>query len=411
MFCPKSVVCFSILCTFLLFFTSCNKNNPIVNEPAVIKVEGKLVDVLGNPMVNKEVKTGDTAALTDAYGGFVFDNVEVPYEIAVNDYTLGTKYLFKDISVPEPVLLLGNSDGTQRTAIIHVTYPQDNTLKGKIIFTNHSDINSYAFANPENTYIAVRMHYYQNVTGTLIVLRYTMWDGKISDFKQFGYKENISIEPDNTYNISFTQADLSFNPEEEIITGNINSTQPPEYTNTFNFLSFSDYQYPEYISNFALEYSMGNVNNFSYKFPVNLPIANKRTIGSVSNLIPNKWFFKNVNNQTGTITINSPQASSLISPENNATGINYNSVFKFSSTGEDCIYEIRIGNYIIYTDKLEFTFGDLERLGFNFNKSEMLKWSVNSIGNYGTMNDFVNHPRSEGSSVPSETRTFTTTGN
>lgn len=407
MYYPKSFISLSVLFSLLLisfFISSCSNNNPIINNPVPIRVEGFARNTFGQPLAGIIVKINNSTYVTQPDGKFIFENVMTPYSMIVKDTAFNSNYLYKDLTTPYPSITASFMEQSNPVAGINVSLPAGSS-NGKLIFTNYDDVNSYGFINSD---LRVRTLGHNSVTGALIVLLYTEENGKITDYTHFGVKENLTISPGENYNVNFSASELSFNPAEETFTGTVVAPQSPDYTNTFGFISFSNYQFPEYM----MILSLGNVQelNFNFVLPANLPIQCKKMIGAIS-YNDSKGFMTNVNSMPGNITLTGPASSSLISPENNATGVNASTVLKYTPVNANSIYAVQINTSTVYTNKTEFTLGELEQLGFDLNTSQTLTWRVSSIGPYNSTDEFVNRPpKVDKFYVPSESRTITTAG-
>lgn len=409
MYYPKSFVSlFVSLCSMFslllisFLISSCSNNNPIINNTVPIRVEGHARNTFGQPLAGITVKINNSTYITQPDGKFIFENVMTPYNMIVKDTAFNSNYLYKDLTTPYPSITASFMEQSNPVAGINVSLPAGSS-NGKLIFTNYDDVNSYGFISSE---LRVRTLGHNSVTGALIVLLYAEENGRVTDYKNFGIKENFTISPGENYNVNFSASDLSFNPEEETFTGTVVAPQSPDYTNTFGFISFSNYQFPEYLTIFSLGGSQEL--NFNFVMPANLPIQYKKMIGAISYHV-SKGFMTNVNSMSGNITLTGPSASSLLSPENNATGVNTSTVLKYTPVNANTIYAVQINTSTIYTNKTEFTLGELEQLGVDFNNPQTLTWRVSSIGPYNSTDEFVNRPpKVDKFYVPTESRVITT---
>jgi hypothetical protein len=398
----------AFLITFVVFFSSCSETivNPPQNNP--ITVEGRLLNIWINPIVGMKLKINDDIVFTDHDGKFSFQNVPIPYDLAIFDSLNKVNHLYKNITTANPRIVINSHPvpAPYNSANINVSLPSSNTYNGKLLFTNFDDINNYS---PDLNTILVRTSYHQEIEGAVIVLLYEMSNGKISDYKHFGMK-NITVSPGNTYDINFTENDLSFNPDETTISGNINQN---DFWQTLYFISFSTKRSPEFL--FYLNFEMSN-ENFSFVVPRNLPIDFYPVIGGLNSA--GSLLSKNMSNFPSNVTISEPDFPLLIQPENNASDINSGTKFTFTEGSNDGIYSIYFnfvssGGYMyhIITPINEFNFGDMMKLNFDFTQQQNLKWRVDKIGEYSSIDEYLTAENLDRFDVKSETRTFTTSGN
>jgi hypothetical protein len=392
--------------TAFLFLSSCSDS--VINHSTgeSITVEGRLLNVLRAPVSGMKVKINDEIVITNSEGKFVFNDIVAPYDIVILDSVYKKYFLYKNVTTKSPLIEINTFSIHPEMITVNVTLPASNNYFGKIIFTNFDDVNNYGSISTSNGFVTIWTSYHNNIEGAIIVLLYEKLNGRIVDYKNFGMK-NLTVVSGNTYTVNFTEADLDFDPDEAEISGSANLFSGTQ--ETFYYLSFSTKPGINYANVVVFEQQQSS--SFSYVVPMSLPINYYPVIFAIS---PDNLISERIKSISSNIIIDEPEHPSLIFPENNATGVNASTIFRFTKGGDTGMYNLSFEgekSYTIVTANNDFNFADMEKMGFDFNQQQFYNWRVSKDGRYSSMYDFLTSKNLDMFRVRSESRSFSTSGN
>ncbi len=410
----------SVLPAIVLFSLSIIHLNCDTVTGPISNISGKVVSSNNQPVVRIKVMIGDKSAYTSYFGTFSFSDVQFPYDVKVIDSSGRNAYLFKGLSTGEITLPLSLSYYSGDNAVIKVTLP-DNILKenlnGKIMFTDGNTVNFYQDISEETSTSAIFIPVNgYSLTGKIILLIYRKdADGSILSYENYGESPSMTISPYATYYYAFDSTDISLDPGEETVTGSF--TLPDGYSSTYAafFLCFAAYTGSGSLTGFGPDFSELKENPFSIKIPAGLPRQFSTIVQSSAHSNTGSTFetFPVYPGSSNELILNEPPL--LVSPEDHEKNVNDGTVFSYSS-GPQGIYRIRFVNqsryaeYIIVTANNNFTFAELDQIGFGSYSNNYFRWQVEKTGPSGSMNEYVTKNSSTLRSFQqrSDVRTFST---
>ncbi len=376
-----------------------------------ITVTGTVKTFLQFNVPNITVKIGDKSAITNSEGKFVISDVTTPYDIYFSDSSVSGStinrngFIYKNLAIGNPLLIYGSNSNTL-TGNINVIFSNGIAAnkKAATFFSNYSDINAHGMNLPSQDSISemsVFLHENKPVKGRLIALIYTVNSSQeIVSYDNFGFKDEIEISPGGNNNIIFTPDELTYNPQEAEISGSISGNLPPNaYLELTHFyLSFSGISPVTFLNRMALCFFENS--SFSVKVPANLPILYYTLIGTRivdgTNFLGSGNFLVPNYNQTG-LQLNLLQQAELISPPDNSTNFNPKNALQWSQPQNGKVFTLNIVNisgnetisYYIYTSDLNFTLDEISKFNFQSPYGKTFSWSVDAIGGYSSINDYV----------------------
>lgn len=315
-----------------------------------------------------------------------------------------TGYIFKNLSIENPNLILNNNT-LVKSCNINVVFKDELTLnkKAAIFFTDGGIINANGLSGFVDSIANINVYLTDNkpVTGKLIALIYTVDQfQQILSYDYFGYKDSFVVSAGNNISETFRQDEMTYNPPEAVVSGSITNLPPNSTLNPFfYYISFSSRAPAGYLGFMIMSSLSGNT--FNLKVPSQLPVSYYPVIGAYimnsSNTIFGKInFVLPVTNQTG-LQYYMISGASLLSPPNTTTGFNPNNNLQWNSPDYGVIYCLnvqyadgnKVYNYFVYTDNGSFTLNELSKFNFQTLNDKTFNWSVSTLSVFYSMNEFV----------------------
>lgn len=388
---------FKILFTFVIaisiFLTGCNSDNS-VTPPTTTTVNGKIVDSKGAGVGGVSIWIDSNIATSNFDGTFSISNIEAPYNVkVVFDYSSNSYgYLFEDVSTHTPVLTV-DKPGNPLQGTFNITIPPMVANQRASVFAVTDNVFENAVQVPfpsTNAILGAEWVSGNEVNAKIVVLVYTMSGGNIVSYEKYGEKDT-TITAGSTINYTFTNSELSLDPGEATIAGNI--VLPGGYLNpqANMILSFSQASTWSAIS-------MGNQvmsNAFNFTVPTGLTTTPK--IGVSASGSTNDGHFSSNNfvllagSTNNTLNVNA--APNLGSPLANATGINLSTDFSYSGGSGTGMYKVRLNTvgkiFYIITNNTAFRIPDFSQFGLNYVAGENYTWYLFKYHSIGSVNDYV----------------------
>lgn len=382
--------------SFIIFFFSCS--DTMVNYS---DVSGKIYIYDYYPAANVKVTIGDAVTRTGADGSFAFKNISYPYNLTVLDSMSTNVFVYKNLSTDKVNLTIGDYSGAFYSAAIEVNVPDSligNHLKGKLIFTDGQYVNACkSISGNSNTTLYLSFPDNEPVSGKVILLTYKIDNsGKIISYENFGVKNNFNVHPGILNQCAFDSADIAFNPGEQTVTGSINF--PSGYKNYFSdfYLSFTD---KKILFNGFNDYNFQTFSGSVFSIIIPAGISEPFNTFASSNCNGPLGYslegFKVLPNSSNILEFNLP--SEIISPESFATNVNNSTLFSYSKSTGEGIYEIylkdrsNLADYYITSSSNVFTLEDIDNSGFGSIRNHNFTWLVRKKGNYNSVNEYVNN--------------------
>ncbi|MCX7878471.1 MAG: hypothetical protein N2510_07520 [Ignavibacteria bacterium] len=383
------------------------------------EVRGLLLNEKGFPVSGARVKAGGSESLSRQDGSFVLSVSVFPYDIMV--FKTGQPdigYLYKGISVREPVLTLFESDGEHYSSDLTVTIPPMSGMeRAAVIFTDGDKFQEHATLVQPNFSVNINITWSGNnqISGKLIVIVFKYASGSVVSYDKYGEKI-ITLAGGSFNNVNFTAGEISFNPTEANVSGILSvpaASNSPRTDLVFNFKSGGSLIFP-FTAGTSVGYSNGP--NFTFVVPQDLP-SNVRFILagsangdelneiSVKSLTAEVWSSDNL--------IELEDFPRLIEPDNMATNVTLATVFRTETGSGLKIFRFDGNDRLFYliTDQNQTTIPDFTAFGLGIGSAHKYNWSVISYGETN-VNEFVKNSFVTNSSLKyfttSTLRSFTT---
>lgn len=382
----------AICCMYFLFFIWGCDDAGIVSPS---DIRGILLNERGIPVQNARVMAGGSETVSQADGSFVLTVNQSRYDIMVfkqGQPDIG--YLYKDISLREPIVTLFESEGSYYSSELTVTIPAMSGLERAIvIFTNFISIQEHAFITQPGVSVQMNVPWagIDRISGKVIVIVFKLAGGSVVSYERYGEKD-VTLINNSPQNIGFSSQDLSFNPEEANVGGSL--SVPPGSTSPradliFNFVSGS------LILPFTAGSPIGYVDgvHFNFVVPQNLPSNLRLVVGgsasgdklqefSTKTLVTEIWSSNNF------ITLeNFPE---LLEPVNNAINVNINTNFRADGIRGVKVFRFDGNDRLFYviTNQNQTTIPDFSNFGLTIGYNHEYEWSLFSYGE-ADVNEFV----------------------
>jgi hypothetical protein len=386
---------------FLLLYTGCSDSITDPYESGIITVEGRLLNEYLLPIHSKWIKIGDTQVLTDFEGKFHFPDVSIPYDISVLDSA--RSFLYKNVSLRNPMIRLFTQNQIFSTTTVKVNLPATNSYRGKAVVTNYNDINLYGDLSSTGGTISLQLiNENERLVDVIVLLYETDSEDHITDYKNFS-KKRLVVKPRLTYNVNLTEQDLNYKPETEIISGSNIS----QYSNNSFYVSFSPKRPVGYNYKFDTQRDI-----FSFVVPKKLPVDFGIVVGSDFQF---GWSFNLIKDFPKNLLLTAIKKPDLMIPEDNAIGIDKNSLITFSNGDGHGVFLVEFYRqnryFTVVTKSNEVYFGDLEKLDYDYSPSHSTSWSVRKEGEFYSINEYLAIPGLNHFHSYTLGRTFTASGN
>lgn len=416
------ILSFATYC--VLFISGCSKDDSVVNpSQTVLTVTGKVTDFQGNGLGNLKVESGAGITNTASDGSFVFSNVVVPYDISVYMYGMNVS-TFKNITTAKPQIPVDYyMPVVAYESSVNVIIPQmNNNQEALAKFYDKSGyfINDIKIINPTYGHMYIDWNGSQSIMGKIAIWVYTKDNsGNILTYDKYGEKP-ITVSNGLPGRIVFYENDLKTNPADTSISGSV--VMPPGFQITEKYIGMNRYSFGNTYE-FGILDNVVNISgtNYSAFIPaLNGDIYKYYILIGIHSLTSNNHGVKlteiNLNNAN---IVGFSSFPALLTPEDNATNVNYDTKFTFSKEPPLGIYEININyatsngylaNRYIYTSSESFNINVLSDSSFNFKKDSPCFWNVTKYTGFSGIDDFISIPPAKNQKsrewLSSTTRTF-----
>jgi hypothetical protein len=388
----------AVIVIFSSHFFACSDSGDIVSTPKRTNVSGRVIGgYLNEGAAYVKVRIEDKITLTDEKGDFVINDVQIPYDVYITDTLYNKGSVFKNLTntdclIPNIVNLF--NWGPLNEANIYITYsgiPENYNLC-KTFFTDGKNINAIGTSD----YCHILFPENHSIKGKVCVIFYTIDSNEVVlSYEKFGYIDNVTISPNSTTNLVFTDSMLSYNPPETLVSGTISSISPSNYRYINYFINMSPrkgfYYYPFY---FGFCHITGNV--FNILIPSNLPVEYYPILKCYSSDSGGQAMMNYELPKSGAtgLNVSFPTTPVIFSPPA-LSYVDTNTIFSYSDNFGPQIYQIIIKDslksFFIYTNEKNINMQNLWQFGFGkFGANSKIKFSVNTLGRYNTVDDYAN---------------------
>ena len=214
--------------------------------------------------------------------------------------------------------------------------------------------------------------------------------GVIQSYDGYYGATGIRLQNGSTLEFSPTQSQI-INPSEAIYTV---TTSGSGSSNQFGFirLAFGNAS----VLNGDGVYIYSQVFPFSYLFPTGIPIQPRGVFSGGAN-IGNTSIIKTVGVEMNS-TVNFGNGVEFLSPPDNSTNVDLNTLFSWSRGDGNGIYSMEYytstgqGSFNIVTKDPAVTLPDFSSMGFNYNTSVDYYWYVTKYYGYNSMDEYAVDP-------------------
>lgn len=392
-----SGIAFAALCSALILIYSCSNTTTNPVTPTTITVSGKVLDTYGNSISAATVVIGSQNTSTAGDGSFTINNVSTPYDVYVLSPSTGV-FGVKGLTISNPLIPGAlNDTTTHSSAIVSIpTVPAGS--RATVIFqdTVSGKISGFVQVPTGQNLGIISLHGVVNqvVTGKIYVLEYNISGGVVSSYT--GYAEmpaSFAIGSNSPFNIPALTGGLGLST----VSGTVNSS------------GGSNIQAVLWI-NFGSKNNLGHRggfiqsiigNTFSFNVPTGTPSTAQLNVVAVTPNPPNSSVAQRMQTLTpgaSGVVINIDTIPSLLTPPNNATGIDTSTIFTFTNGGGNGLHMVRFTpvnpgtgrTFEIITKGNSFTIPNFSSFGYIFGSSIMYTWydtkslDINSTDVYST---------------------------
>jgi hypothetical protein len=354
---------------------------------------------------------GYPVAMTDYNGIFNLNCSAKPYDLIIYNYDIffisdeGKKYNGLYINTPQIIYreddiyrfdfswcrLRVNFPALSERKFVCTKFISDNVfMEGgglRSLPKGFSLSNLNIYIPPENTSISGRIYYLE--------IKYDTTSGKFISYDKFGIKD-ITIFNGQNDTITFSKAEVSYDPPEQIIQVNV------------SYPSYYQLRPPEIHLSCPTKYKSSDLNLFydgmgSILVPI-LPQGEFKT----KLFIEYEIYFPTVHNLRGQecryanlgepIFLDHNKTVNLISPLNGYTLASDTTTFEITDMEEPAIYEFNIYNYSnyhfisLYTKRKKLNFSDFRTTFFEVSPNTEYRWVVRKFPLFNTVDEFVSKP-------------------
>lgn len=382
-----------------IFLQGC-LNDPVSLENTLI--QGTVYDKFGmtNPYV--KVSVGDYPIVApDVFGQFTLENYNFPYVLTItNEHSYSQKYL--GLTTKNPNIITFENYGYAPFCNVNVNFPVITSSYEEAIvrFISADKCTQFDFIVPPHV---PSMHIWVNIMngknrieGKLIFLQYTIYDyATVWSYEKFGVKD-ITLHSGYSNEITFTNEDIEYNPEEIYQEFNIQISN--EFT---NFQSSVSLVFPGMEFNSTLEIP-SNYFGESYGYitipelpGIDYKIKFTNSASVTSNYISSKKW--EIVDPGESINMVHNKTISLQQPLNNEKNVNDNTVFSLHDDLPGGTYVFRIlsatfqdfQEISIVTDRNSIYFKDFKTWGYQFRPNIQYHWGVFKYPGYKNIDDFA----------------------
>jgi hypothetical protein len=405
----------------MYFFAGCSDSStsPSTNEPTPGNVTGKIIDAVGNGLINVTVVIGDKIKTTDANGNFTIENVTTPYDLKVITTTAtpprGYGIVYKSVTTRNPQVLGIGIPTTVNSTQLTASIPQiliSNNQKAKIIFTDSLTVQADGLIDgslnqTSTTFTISWLGSAPQISGKVIALVYTMdANGHILSYNLYGDKP-YTLNSGSPSFVAFGENELPIPPTQSTIQGSV--FPPGGYVEAtaylgISFITTNSYPLANLYTGSATQLDSKLAPAYIFNVPTNLPTTNKLSVTGTAfvnsvNTFPYEFTSKTIVCPEGTSNnnISLETVSNLISPQNNATLIDTNSNFSYSTGGSGSgLYLIQFtsssNTIYVFTTLNVCNIPNLSTFGLNIGPNYSYSWYVIKLLGITSSDDILSGP-------------------
>lgn len=412
----KNILKLSIfLFAVIIIASGCGSDSTVTPPVTNGTVNGKVVDVIGNPISGVTVVIGSTNSVTGTDGSFSIANVTTPYNVKLI-LAIGSKGIQYDgITTLTPQLYGLGLTPSPSTAILTVNIPPlGANQRATVIYTDGALVNAATTVSvmPPSPTLNITWQTTAPVTGKVIVLLYTVdGTGKVTSYDKYGEKTNFVINNGGNVNTTFNALDLNVTPGSATVSGT--ATVPAGFlpAQTGLLLKFSSQGSPllgVHIGANALggSFSFLVPTNLTSTFTIGLQSSATTAAGDLSlKLIPGTVGSSN------TISLETP--STLGTPVNAAVNVDTTTNFTYSTGTGTGVYVLQVSGasqtFYRFTNSTSITIPSFSAFGLSLAPGAPFTWQIIKIGSMATVNDMVSLPIYNNTTFNTQTVTATRT--
>ena len=387
-----------------LFFAGCSESTNFVSAPKITNVSGKVIGNvfnLGLPYTKIKVQdmNGYQYAITDIYGNFYANNVQVPYFVYITDTVTNSGSVYANLSTSEcwvPHYRFDGSTAPSSVISVDLSGVTGNSNDGKAFFTDGKNVNGIGEPGDLQVYLPDN----QPVTGKVCVLLYTKDNsGAVTSYDKFGYKDNVTISPNGNTNLVFTDSMLNYVPSKSLISGTITGL-PPHMSTGYShfFISMSPRKTYNYLDPSHIFFLNGTA--FNFYIPSNLPVdyypllkimvSDSSSVGAYTSYVN---YLLPKTGATG-LNIKIPAIPQIMGP-NELSLVDTTDIFWVPPILSTEIYHFMFSDSIktfhVYLNFPAVSLSFFNKLGLGtFSPNSRITMTVNTIGGFRYVDEYVN---------------------
>ncbi len=392
---------FSFFIVLISFWVSgCSEENPTNpgGPGTTVNVTGRVVDLIGAGIPGVTVVIGSSTSVTTADGSFTIAGVTTPYnaKIVLASGSNPVGIMYEGVTSENPVFFGTGLPSTPNTAKLTVSIPALlPNQQAQIFFADNGILNYSNTISGAELSDSIRVNWTggSTINGKIVVLVYTFAGGQITTYDKYGEKTNYVLNNGGVVSESFTNAELSMNPGENTVAGNV--VPPAGYTTPkaqlmLKFSSAGSIANGSRIGNELLSAA------YSFVVPTGLPSSfligvEGRSSGPIGEF--NQKIITVNSGSTGN-NINLLAGANLSTPPDNATNIDTNTTFTFSSgTGGITLISFNSPGrlFIVVTGSSSGStkIPSFSSFGLGLGSSLNYSWNVSRLPNISSVDAFV----------------------
>jgi len=367
----------------MIFIYGCNSsstNNPVT--PTTITVSGHVLDYYGTPISPAvTVYISGKTASTAGDGSFTISGVSTPYDAYVMNPNVGV-FVIKGLTIANPYLQGSLSVSSINAITVTVPVVPIGT-KATVIFqdTVTGKVSGFGqiLAGQTVGTIAMGGTNGQTVAGKVFVIEYAISGGVVSSYN--GYAEQpLTFTFGGAANVTFTS--LTGGLGQTTVSGTVNSSGGTSLVAQL-YLNFSSKNNIVHRGGFIQSIAItGNTGTFSFNVPTGTTSAAQINVVAFSQLPTVTQRMKTLTAGTTGAVISIDTITSLLTPGNNATGVDTTTQFTFTTGGGNGIHHIKVTPagpsgylFVFITKGTSFTIPNLAAYGYSLGTTAQFTWS------------------------------------
>lgn len=389
------------MCGILFSVYGCGSDStPVTPAATTITVSGKVLDTYGNPItVPSTVVIGTQTATTAGDGSFTINNVTTPYDVWVLNPSTGV-FGVKGLTITNPYIPGAISPGNTQSLLVTIPLVPAGS-KATVIFqdTVTGKVSGFGqvLANSQTTSLSIGGVVGQSVAGKLYVIEYNISGGVVSSYS--GYAEQQAAFTIGS-GVPFTFSTIGGGLGSSTVSGTVNSSGSTNLKAQL-YINFGNKNNISHRGGFIEQVAFtSTTGTYNFNVPTGTTSnANLNIVAITPDTILNypqiKQRMLTVQAGAAGSIINIDSAASILTPGNNATGVDTTTLFSFAGGSGSSIHFVRITptgpsgkTYQVLTKGTSFNFPNLATYGYNFTSGAQFSYMIANNLDITNVNDY-----------------------